>query len=117
ELDGARERGELAHADVVGDALPVFEGAVLAPDLAHLARETAILLHLLLRHGHDKSIGIGHRGAPPLRSGTGGRVAGPTRGRHDSGIRRGLARARLAAMMPEAPCPPTATSSHGAWGR
>jgi hypothetical protein len=60
ELDAARERGELAHFHVVGNTFKELERAVLAPDLARLARHLAIGGETLLGHRHDKSIDIGH---------------------------------------------------------
>src|SRR5262245_30738006 len=60
ELDAARERRELTHLYVVGDACATFERAVRLPDLASLLRQALIGLDLLLRHRQYKSIDIGH---------------------------------------------------------
>ena len=44
QLDAARERGELADLDVVGDPFAVIQRAVFAPDLAALLRKAAYRL-------------------------------------------------------------------------
>jgi hypothetical protein len=64
-LDAARERGDLSHLDVVGDAFPVFERAVLSPDLAGLAGHPPVRVDLRIRDRQDESIDVlGHRESP-----------------------------------------------------
>src|SRR6266404_6874688 len=61
ELDAARERGALADLDVVGNPFPVFQRAVLTPDLAGLLRHAAIGGKVFPWDRDDKSIDIRHR--------------------------------------------------------
>src|SRR4030095_8107925 len=61
ELDALRERRVLARLDVVGDALDVFEGAVVAPDLTRLLRHAPIGCQVLLRNGYYISIYVSHK--------------------------------------------------------
>src|SRR5204862_4095420 len=60
QLDAARERGELADLDVIGDPFAVIQRTVFAPDLAALLRKADIGIEFLLRHGDDEAIDLGH---------------------------------------------------------
>src|SRR5688500_16065267 len=61
ELYALRERRDLALLHVVADAFPVFQRAVLAPDLAGLARHAAVGIDVALRNRYDESIYVlGH---------------------------------------------------------
>jgi hypothetical protein len=52
---------------VLGDAFAVFQRAVLAPDLAGLARLAAVGIEVALRDGEQKSIDVaGHTKPPPV---------------------------------------------------
>src|SRR5258708_21902254 len=64
-LDAARKRSALAPLHVVRDALPVFEGAVLLPNLARSSRQPAVGLQLPLRNRHYETIDVyGHAYSP-----------------------------------------------------
>src|SRR5882762_10872901 len=65
ELDAPRERSALAPLHVVGDALPVLERPVLAPDLAGLERHAAVGFDFLLRDGNNEPIDIAGHKRPP----------------------------------------------------
>src|SRR6267378_4835394 len=60
ELDALRERRALAWLDVVGRALVVLEGAVLAPDFSGQPRQTAIGGELSLRYRYHYCIDVVH---------------------------------------------------------
>src|SRR5713101_2590243 len=65
ELDASRERGALAPFHVVGDAFPVLERAVLAPDLARLERHAAVGFDFLFWDRYNESIDVvGHKKSP-----------------------------------------------------
>ena len=57
-IEGLKEDG--ADVEIVTDALPVLQGAVLPPDLAGLPGDSAVRRDLALREGRQKSIDIGH---------------------------------------------------------
>src|SRR5262249_30367818 len=61
-LDATREGCSLSPFDVVGDAFAELQRAVLAPDLARLARHPPVGCKLLLWNRHDKSIDVAHGG-------------------------------------------------------
>jgi hypothetical protein len=65
ELHALRERGPLARLHIISDALPVLQRAMLAPDLAGLARHALVRLDVLLRDRQYESIHISHA-EPPL---------------------------------------------------
>src|SRR5690606_16962656 len=62
ELDRLRERGDLAGLDVIGNALDVFQGAVLEPDPAGCFRERAVVVDPVLRYRKHETIHMGHCG-------------------------------------------------------
>src|SRR2546423_5940281 len=64
-LHRARERGALADAHVVGQALAELERAVLAPHLACRARHAALGRQVSLRHGRHEAINVRHGSLPP----------------------------------------------------
>src|SRR6516165_9770786 len=69
----ARERGQLADLNIVGDAFAELERAVLAPDLASLLRQPAIGLNLLLGHRNDKAVDIDHLSSSSCQTRVGSR--------------------------------------------
>src|SRR5439155_8204542 len=65
ELDGLRERSELARLHVVSDAFNVIKSAEFLPDLSGLARHAAVGVEVFLRNRDNESIDIvGHTSAP-----------------------------------------------------
>src|SRR5436190_20550878 len=60
QLDALRERRALARLDVVGRALVVLEGAVLAPDFSRKPRKAAIRRQLPLRYRYHYCIDVVH---------------------------------------------------------
>src|SRR5258708_1222762 len=58
ELDAPRERGSLAPFHVVGDAFPVLERPMLAPDLAGFERHAAIGFDFLFGDPNNEPIDI-----------------------------------------------------------
>src|SRR5216117_1432075 len=60
ELDASRKRRALARLDVVGRALVVLEGAVLAPDFSGKTRQTAIGGQLSLGDRYNDCVDVSH---------------------------------------------------------
>src|SRR5262245_55303328 len=72
-LDAAGERGELSHRNILGHALSVLKGPVLAPHPARLARDAPVGVELALGDGEDVSVDVmGHQSSP-----SGEEIAGP----------------------------------------
>jgi hypothetical protein len=63
-----RKRYAYLRCEIVADALFVVEGAVLAPDLRRLLRETSIRFQVFLWNGQNISIDISHEHRPFLLS-------------------------------------------------
>jgi len=58
ELDGLRERRDLARLNVVADAFDVLERAILLSYLAGFLRELPVEVHVLFREGKNETIHI-----------------------------------------------------------
>src|SRR5262245_43857756 len=61
ELHALRERRMLTGLDVVGDALNVLEGPVVAPDLASFLRHALVGCHAFFRNRYNVSINVTHK--------------------------------------------------------
>src|ERR1700730_8367743 len=68
ELDGLRERRDLARLNVVARALDTFERTMLPPDLAGFLRELPVEVHVLFREGKNETINIFSHGPSPWRA-------------------------------------------------
>ena len=58
----AGEGRELAIGNVVADAFHVGQSPVLLPDLPGHSSQPLVIIELCLRHRHNKSVNVGHRG-------------------------------------------------------
>jgi len=64
ELGQARERQPHLHPEVIADAFPELEGAVVPPHGSRLLRHAAVGRDVLLWDGNDKSVDVSYVNPP-----------------------------------------------------